>query len=149
MNDAIAYVTTVKEKFRDNREKYDEFLNILEDFKVYKIDTLGVMSRIKVLFKGHPDLILGFNTFTPEGNEISTTMEDEPSQKKPPEFVDFMIFLNQVQTRFQNDDHVFELFLGVLLDILVKSKSITEVYNEVAYLFHQHPDLLNEFKYFL
>ncbi|KAI3933803.1 hypothetical protein MKW92_038045 [Papaver armeniacum] len=121
----------------------------MNDFKAKKIDTLGVVARAKDLFKGHPDLILGFNTYLPEGYEIPTTTEDKLPLKKAYEFEDFVIYLNKVQARFQNEDHVFESFLGVFLDVLVKSKSIAEVYNEVTNLFHQHPDLLNEFKYFL
>ena len=34
------------------------------------IDTPGVISRVSNLFKGHPDLIVGFNTFLPPGFKI-------------------------------------------------------------------------------
>ncbi|MCL7033929.1 hypothetical protein MKW94_003440 [Papaver nudicaule] len=94
----------------------------MKDFKAQRTDMLGVIRRIKDLFKGHPDLILGFKDFLPKGYEISTAVEDEPPLKKPYEFEDILTFLNKVQC--QSDDHV-------------------------AKLFHQHPDLLNEFKYFL
>lgn len=30
------------------------------------IDTTGVIEKVKDLFKGHPELILGFNTFLPK-----------------------------------------------------------------------------------
>jgi hypothetical protein len=31
-----------------------------------RIDTTGVIEKVKDLFKGHPELILGFNTFLPK-----------------------------------------------------------------------------------
>ena len=34
------------------------------------IDTPGVISRVSNLFRGHPDLIVGFNTFLPPGFKI-------------------------------------------------------------------------------
>jgi hypothetical protein len=36
----------------------------------YRIDTPGVINRVSNLFKGHPDLIVGFNTFLPPGYKI-------------------------------------------------------------------------------
>lgn len=33
---------------------------------LYSIDTTGVIERVKNLFKGHKQLILGFNTFLPD-----------------------------------------------------------------------------------
>jgi paired amphipathic helix protein Sin3a len=43
------------------------------------INTPGVISRVKNLFKGYNKLILGFNTFLPEGEgyKIEITAEDE------------------------------------------------------------------------
>jgi hypothetical protein len=34
---------------------------------ICRINTPGVIERVKTLFKGYPKLILGFNTFLPEG----------------------------------------------------------------------------------
>ncbi len=31
-----------------------------------RIDTAGVIHKVKTLFHGHPELILGFNTFLPK-----------------------------------------------------------------------------------
>ncbi len=39
------------------------------------IDTPGVISRVSNLFKGHPDLIVGFNTFLPPGYKIEVQAE--------------------------------------------------------------------------
>ncbi|XVE84974.1 hypothetical protein DITRI_Ditri17bG0054700 [Diplodiscus trichospermus] len=149
-NDALTYLKAVKDIFHERREKYDDFLEVMKDFKAQRIDTAGVIARVKDLFKGHRDLILGFNTFLPKGYEITLPPEDEqPPQKKPVEFEEAINFVNKIKTRFQGDDHVYKSFLDILNMYRKENKSITEVYQEVAALFRDHPDLLLEFTHFL
>ena len=45
---------------------YDTFLEIMKEFKAQTIDTQGVIGKVKDLFKGHLNLIYGFNTFLPK-----------------------------------------------------------------------------------
>ncbi|XP_054823950.1 paired amphipathic helix protein Sin3-like 4 isoform X2 [Prosopis cineraria] len=149
-NDALLYLKAVKEMFHDKREKYDDFLEVMKNFKAQRIDTAGVIARVKELFKGHKDLILGFNTFLPKGYEITLPLEDEqPPQKKPVEFEEAINFVNKIKARFQGDDHVYKSFLDILNMYRKENKSITEVYHEVAALFQDHQDLLVEFTHFL
>lgn len=46
---------------------------------ISRINTPGVIVRVKKLFKGYNKLILGFNTFLPEGegHKIELTPEEE------------------------------------------------------------------------
>ncbi|KAJ8773731.1 hypothetical protein K2173_006381 [Erythroxylum novogranatense] len=149
-NDALSYLKAVKDIFQDKREKYDDFLEVMKDFKAQRIDTAGVIARVKDLFKGHRSLILGFNTFLPKGYEITLPPEDEePPQKKPVEFEEAINFVNKIKTRFQGDDHVYKSFLDILNMYRKENKSITEVYQEVSALFQGHDDLLKEFTHFL
>ncbi|KAL6969503.1 hypothetical protein U1Q18_029215 [Sarracenia purpurea var. burkii] len=149
-NDALTYLKAVKDIFQDKREKYDEFLEVMKDFKAQRIDMSGVISRVKELFRGHRDLVLGFNTFLPKGYEITLPPEDEPPLvKKPVEFEEAINFVNKIKTRFQGDDHVYKAFLDILNVYRKQNKSITEVYQEVTGLFREHPDLLVEFTHFL
>ncbi|XP_038713582.1 paired amphipathic helix protein Sin3-like 4 isoform X4 [Tripterygium wilfordii] len=149
-NDALQYLKSVKEIFQDNREKYDDFLEVMKDFKAQRVDTTGVIARVKELFKGHRELILGFNTFLPKGYEITHASDNEqPSQKKPVEFEEAINFVNKIKTRFQGDDRVYKSFLDILNMYRKENKSITEVYHEVATLFEDHTDLLLEFTHFL
>ncbi len=74
-------------RFSENKDVYDTFLEIMKEFKAQKrvdrpsercsrvsinppgmrrIDTAGVIARVRSLFKGHRELILGFNTFLPK-----------------------------------------------------------------------------------
>ncbi|WJX87928.1 Paired amphipathic helix protein Sin3-like 5 [Trifolium repens] len=86
-NDALSYLKAVREMFQDDKEKYIEFLEVMKDFKAQRIDTAGVIERVKELFKGHKDLILEFNTFLPKGYVITLQSENEPPPlKKPVEF---------------------------------------------------------------
>ncbi|KAK1280748.1 Paired amphipathic helix protein Sin3-like 4 [Acorus gramineus] len=148
-NDALAYLKAVKDMFQDRKDKYEEFLEVMKDFKAQRIDTTGVIARVKELFKGHRDLILGFNTFLPRGYEITLPPEDELPQKKPVEFEEAINFVNKIKSRFQNDEHVYKSFLDILNMYRKEHKNISEVYQEVAILFRDHPDLLDEFTHFL
>ncbi|KAG5091420.1 hypothetical protein JHK82_050198 [Glycine max] len=149
-NDALAYLRAVKDIFQDKREKYDDFLEVMKDFKAQRIDTSGVIARVKELFKGHKDLILGFNTFLPKGYEITLPLEDEqPPQKKPVEFAEAINFVGKIKARFYANDRVYKSFLDILNMYRMEAKSIAEVYKEVAALFQDHVDLLREFTHFL
>ncbi|KAI3968673.1 hypothetical protein MKX01_028823 [Papaver californicum] len=129
-NDALAYLKDVKDMFQDMRDKYDEFLEVMKDFKAQRIDTTCFIARVKDLFKGHKNLILGFDTFLPKGYEITLPLEDEQPPKKPVEFDEAINFVNKIKvTKLKLVD--FFLFL------------------HVADLFHLHQDLLKEFKHFL
>ncbi|XP_058777151.1 paired amphipathic helix protein Sin3-like 4 [Vicia villosa] len=149
-NDALSYLKAVKDIFQDKRDKYEDFLEVMKDFKAQRIDTAGVIARVKDLFRGHRDLILGFNTFLPKGYEITLPMEDDqPHSKKPVEFVEAMSFVNKIKTRFHGDDHIYKAFLDILNMYRKENKSIDAVYQEVAALFQDHPDLLDGFIHFL
>ncbi|XP_044447569.1 paired amphipathic helix protein Sin3-like 4 isoform X1 [Triticum aestivum] len=187
-NDALAYLKAVKDKFHDNRAKYDEFLEVMRDFKSARIDTAGVIIRVKTLFSGYPELILGFNAFLPKGFAIKLQDIDGTAgdKKQPVDFMEAINFVNKIKARFQAQDHVYKAFLAILNMYRMHNKSIQDVYQEVyfpssssstcrskefpdlsryvvlvhtmltrmgliqvATLFHDHPDLLEEFKHFL
>lgn len=62
----------------------------------FRTDTAGVIARVKELFKGHNNLILGFNTFLPKGYEI-TVDEVEAPTKKTVEFDEAISFVNKIK----------------------------------------------------
>lgn len=71
VEDALSYLDNVKNQFADQPRVYNEFLDIMKEFKSQSTDTPGVIRRVTTLFQGHPDLIIGFNTFLPAGYEIN------------------------------------------------------------------------------
>ncbi|KAI7902789.1 Sin3 family co-repressor-domain-containing protein [Cokeromyces recurvatus] len=70
VTDALTYLDQVKTCFADQPIVYNKFLDIMKDFKSQAIETPGVIERVSILFKGHPELIYGFNTFLPSGYRI-------------------------------------------------------------------------------
>lgn len=70
VEDALSYLDMVKFKFNDKPQVYNDFLDIMKEFKSQSIDTPGVIQRVSNLFKGYPELIVGFNTFLPPGYKI-------------------------------------------------------------------------------
>jgi paired amphipathic helix protein Sin3a len=71
VEDALLYLDDVKREFKDRPAIYNEFLAIMKNFKSQEVDTPGVIARVSKLFRGYNNLILGFNTFLPDGYKIS------------------------------------------------------------------------------
>ncbi|XP_045442566.1 paired amphipathic helix protein Sin3a isoform X8 [Pipistrellus kuhlii] len=76
VEDALSYLDQVKLQFGSQPQVYNDFLDIMKEFKSQSIDTPGVINRVSQLFKGHPDLIMGFNTFLPPGYKIEVHPND-------------------------------------------------------------------------
>ncbi|CAG9794152.1 unnamed protein product [Diatraea saccharalis] len=55
----------------------------MKEFKSQTIDTPGVITRVSNLFKGHPELIVGFNTFLPPGYKIEVQSNGQVSVSMP------------------------------------------------------------------
>ncbi|GMI99171.1 SIN3-like 2 [Hibiscus trionum] len=146
--DALRYLKEVKEVFQDQKEKYDMFLEVMMDFRAQSIDAVDVIARVKELFKGHNNLIYGFNTFLPTGYGITLDDNNAPP-KRTVEFEDAISFVNKIKNRFQHDEHVYKSFLDVLNMYRREQKDVNELYTEVASLFKDHPDLLEEFTRYL
>ncbi|EIW72890.1 hypothetical protein TREMEDRAFT_59052 [Tremella mesenterica DSM 1558] len=81
VRDALTYLDQVKNQFADHPDVYNRFLDIMKEFKGQIIDTPGVIDRVSTLFRGHPALIQGFNTFLPPGYRIEASTADDDSGK--------------------------------------------------------------------
>ncbi|KEH43393.1 paired amphipathic helix protein [Medicago truncatula] len=67
-DDKLGFLKAVKAAFEYNRIKYHQFLKLLKDLRAgRRIDIRGEMTRVKKLFKGHTDLILGLKKILPTG----------------------------------------------------------------------------------
>ncbi|KAG5519162.1 hypothetical protein PMAC_002250 [Pneumocystis sp. 'macacae'] len=75
VKDALSYLDQVKIQFSEQPDVYNRFLDIMKDFKSQSIDTLGVIERVSTLFRGHPNLIQGFNTFLPPGYRVECSLD--------------------------------------------------------------------------
>jgi len=83
VEDALSYLDQVKYQFGNQPQVYNDFLDIMKEFKSQSIDTPGVIQRVSHLFNGHPDLIVGFNTFLPPGYKIEVSGNDQISVTGP------------------------------------------------------------------
>ncbi|KAI3900833.1 hypothetical protein MKW92_051802, partial [Papaver armeniacum] len=97
-NDSLANLKDVKDMFQDRRDKYDEFLEVMKDFKAQSSDCLSDF------FKDYRNLILGFRTFLPEGYEVTLPLEDEQQPKKLVEFDEAINFFNKIKTKLKDDN---------------------------------------------
>ena len=79
VEDALMYLDQVKMEFGDRPHIYNEFLDIMKNFKSQQIDTPGVIERVSNLFHGNKKLVLGFNTFLPEGYKIELPIDGAPA----------------------------------------------------------------------
>ncbi|KZW02876.1 hypothetical protein EXIGLDRAFT_829000 [Exidia glandulosa HHB12029] len=70
--DALTYLDMVK--CHDDPQIYDNFIDIMKQFKSEQINTLGVIELLAVLFDGHPQLIHEFNNFLPQGYRIECSI---------------------------------------------------------------------------
>jgi len=103
VEDALLYLDQVKMAFGAKPEIYNEFLDIMKNFKAQEIDTPGVIQQVSHLFRGYNKLILGFNTFLPEGYKIELPLEGDhatmtvitPSGVSASVVSDTIIYLNK------------------------------------------------------
>ncbi|XP_015788602.1 paired amphipathic helix protein Sin3b isoform X2 [Tetranychus urticae] len=83
VEDALSYLDQVKFKFNNQPQVYNDFLDIMKEFKSQSIDTPGVIQRVSHLFQGHNELIVGFNTFLPPGYKIEMQSNDQVNVSMP------------------------------------------------------------------
>jgi paired amphipathic helix protein Sin3a len=83
VEDALSYLDQVKLQFSGQPQVYNDFLDIMKEFKSQSIDTPGVIKRVSTLFRGHSDLIVGFNTFLPPGYKIAVDANETICFQQP------------------------------------------------------------------
>jgi hypothetical protein len=69
--EALLYLHQVKTEFSARPHIYNELLYILKTFNSQQIDTPGVIRRVSKLLQSDKTLLLGFNTFLPEGYKMN------------------------------------------------------------------------------
>ncbi|KAK6777658.1 hypothetical protein RDI58_024376 [Solanum bulbocastanum] len=114
----------------------------------HRIDPVGVIERVRELFKGYLSLILGFNAFIPNGYKIMLNDEDKASSKKTTNYEEERNLVENIKKCFGND-HEYKSFVDIMMMYKKEIKDINEVYHKVAVLFNDHPDLVDKFTEFL
>ena len=63
---AIAYVTTIRNRFQNEPETYRAFLKILHTYQKEQRGIKDVLEQVSHLFAEHPDLLMEFTYFLPD-----------------------------------------------------------------------------------
>ncbi|KAK0450434.1 histone deacetylase complex, SIN3 component [Desarmillaria tabescens] len=105
VTDALSYLDAVKVQFQDQPDVYNQFLDIMKEFKSQLIDTPGVIQRVSHLFFGHPQLIIGFNTFLPAGYRIECTSDGSTHNRITVTNSDGTVILYQQPPILPSDRH--------------------------------------------
>ncbi|XP_075663719.1 paired amphipathic helix protein Sin3-like 2 [Castanea sativa] len=163
-NYALTYLKEVKETLRDQREKYDKFLKVMKDFMDQRTDAYDVIAIVKELFKGHNNLISGFNFFLPKGSEIALDNDEAQPQDLLNEAwsfvtkikvkllscsVEFQLQMLVPSVLIRNYASVCRELLDILIDFRKGRMDINTVQNQISILFDGHADLIDEFTIFL
>ncbi|GAU51959.1 hypothetical protein TSUD_417450 [Trifolium subterraneum] len=149
LDQANMYLTEIKDAFKDDMGKFNEFLMSMRDFTTKRIDMVGLKSRVKELFKGHNQLLVKFNAFLP--NEAEVEDEDEVSSRRQPvvnsEYA--MKYVLNVKIKFRHNPQIYKSFVDIMKMYKNKDKSTEEVRQMVISLFEGHQDLVDGFMVFL
>ncbi|GAU47447.1 hypothetical protein TSUD_135890 [Trifolium subterraneum] len=81
-DDALAFLMAVKDVFKDEEENFNYFLEIMNDYKEKRINYGDLMTKVRELFKGHNDLIIGFNIFAPSDYQIQVSQEEKEDEQQ-------------------------------------------------------------------
>ena len=68
----------VKTTFADEPNRYRDFVNLMKDYKMKKLDTKQVASKAAEIFEGEPELIDGFNAFLPRRHRLNSNAAESP-----------------------------------------------------------------------
>ncbi|RHN44385.1 putative transcription regulator Others family [Medicago truncatula] len=149
---AKEFVNDVKCRFIqvNQRDKCDNFLNVLNDYKTQRIDAANLSKLLKGLFEGHRDLILRLNYYMPDGYAIKLPSEEEQSLEHC-EAKNAKEFLNEVKCRFiqVNQREKNDNFLNVLKDYRTQRIDDANLVIKMKKIFEGHSDLISRLNYFL
>lgn len=174
--DAVLYIKLVQSRTTHDPELFNQFLDVLRQFREEGMSNMRqIAERVVTILQGYPDLVIGFNTFLPEGYGIALNMAN-PSQpyviiEPPPasnysyhmpyfnpasssklNMHDALSFLSQVRTCTQagRKPGLYKKFKAMILKN--KSLPITQrrdlLLKDVEALFKAFPDLFDSFKRF-
>ena len=158
--EAVIYLEKVKTTFIHQSDVYDRFLAIMKDFKAQNINTPGVIQRVSELFKGHPDLMYGFNTFLPPGFHVpledaeGTVQEDEDDDGPDPVDNDqtnldrAIVFYASLNKKLKNQSGLLAQFWEALQSYET-DKKLGPLCDKVVVLFEDYPNYLERFQQLL
>ncbi|KAK8808597.1 hypothetical protein WA158_008498 [Blastocystis sp. Blastoise] len=152
--DALEYMNTIRNRFADESDKYEQFLKIMVDAKSKSCNKKLVIQQISKLFEGHNDLISKFHMFLPDDVPVTPPepiyVQQEMAPQPTAEYQVAVDFVTRIKERCQNDgQNTYKEFLNILQEYQHGTKSLEVVINEVVTLFKGHQDIIKDFILFL
>ncbi|KAK2374809.1 hypothetical protein P8452_47314 [Trifolium repens] len=144
-DDILAYLNEINDAFKDEVQKFDDFIGVMSDFKEKRIDVEGVVSRVKELFKEHEELLLKFNDYVPEKYKRMSGSSSANIKSTD----DILAYLNEINDAFKDEVQKFDDFRGVMRDFKEKRIDVEGVVSRVKELFKEHEELLLKFNDYL
>uniref|UniRef100_K4D056 Uncharacterized protein n=1 Tax=Solanum lycopersicum TaxID=4081 RepID=K4D056_SOLLC len=173
-----SYIRQIKDTFVDQEGKYDMLVYVMKDLKDGRINHVGVIERVRELYKGYPSLILGFNAYMHNGYEIMLSDEEKASLKNVTNYEEERNFVENIKVEVRLNEHhdlldEFSEFLkdsvtpnplsslllvldpllpcgyDIILNDEVKSLNKSIHFEQVYILLSGRPYLLDEFSRFL
>jgi len=152
-SNALVYLDHIKKELGESQPGlYQDFLRVMSEFKSQTCDTGGVVNRIKMIFKDHPDLIREFNDFLPPGLQIPEA-EIEALKPKPVILNSARDYVQKIKLRFQDEPAIYKSFLQILHAYKTEPNAqitgISVVTQQIKALFKDHQDLIDQFHQFV
>jgi histone deacetylase complex regulatory component SIN3 len=76
--DAVTYIKNVQERTANEPELFNQFLDVLRVFREEgaNANMRDIAERIVTILQTYPELVIGFNTFLPDGYEIQMNVNN-------------------------------------------------------------------------
>ncbi|KIJ54309.1 hypothetical protein M422DRAFT_241559 [Sphaerobolus stellatus SS14] len=71
------------------------------------------------------------------------------SPQNQPEFYQAIQYINRIKTRYADEPERYKRFLEILQDYQKEERHLPDVYTDINELFHDAPELVDEFHMFL
>ena len=104
---AISYVTQIRNRFASEPETYRAFLKILHTYQKEQKGIKDVLEQVSQLFAGHPDLLMEFTYFLPDAVQEQAKerlrraeKESEMRKKHTPQQVQTVFTAHQATSEF-------------------------------------------------
>jgi paired amphipathic helix protein Sin3a len=153
-SNALVYLDHIKKELGESQPSlYQDFLRVMSEFKSQSCDTVGVVSRIKAIFKDHPDLIREFNDFLPPGLQIPEEEIEALRNPKPVILNSARDYVQKIKARFVDEPAIYRSFLQILHAYKTEPNAalsgISVVTHQIKVLFKDHQDLVDQFHQFV
>lgn len=81
----VEYLAKVRQAFKDDQKTYQEFVALMKEIKDphRRVNADKLASQVREMFKGHQELILGFNVFLPPSYTVEVPAAKEVDVEKP------------------------------------------------------------------